>query len=396
MKKEKDWKSWLGWFVFCVALIIIYKTLDNFSSIFSWIDNFNKIIMPFIIAIIIAYIFYIPCKRLEDVYKKSKVKFISKKRRGLATLTIYIIAGFAIFVIFRFVFPTLTKSITELASNLPGYYNRAIEYFSSLPDDSPLKQLNIADIILRLKEINLTEKIMEFLNFDNIWQYIKGVMDFTGIIFDAFVTFVVSIYLILERGDIKSFLKNLSKAIFSKEMNVKLADYYRKTNTIFFSFISSQVLDAIIIGIISTIAMSILHVKYAVLLGFLIGLFNIIPYFGAIAAIAISIIITIFTGGIFKAIWMAVTVIILQQIDANIINPRILGNSLQLSPILVIFSVTIFGSYFGVLGMFLAVPIAAMFKILLLDFIDERKEEKYKEKIEENKKVVKKPKSKNI
>lgn len=393
MKKEREWKKWLGLFVFSVTLIVIYKTLDNFGVIFTWLNNFNKIIMPFIIAVIIAYIFYIPCRSVEKIYRKSKIKLISKKCRGLATLTIYLIAGFVIFVIVRFIFPTITKSITELAMNLPGYYNRALEYFSNLPEDNILKQLNIADMILKIKEINIAEKIIDFLDFDNISQYIKGVMDVTGIIFDAFVTLVVSIYLILERSDIKSFLRNLSKAVFNKDMNIKIAEYYRKTNTVFFNFISSQVVDAIIVGVISTIAMSILKVRYAVLLGFLIGLFNIIPYFGAIAAVGIAIIITIFTGGPFKAIWMAITVIILQQIDANIINPRILGNSLQLSPILVIFSVTILGSYFGVLGMFLAVPIAAMIKILLLDFIDERKEEKNRiekeEFIKNNKKVIK-------
>ena len=387
MKKEKDWKRWVGLFLFCVTLIVIYKTLDNFGVIFTWLDNFNKIIMPFILAIIIAYIFYIPCRSVERLYRKSKIKIISKKCRGLATLTIYLIAGFAIFVIIRFVFPTLTKSITELAMNLPGYYNRALDYFSNLPEDNALKQLNIADMVLKVKEVNIAEKVVGFLDFDNVSQYIKGVMGLTGIIFDAFVTLVVSIYLILERSDIKSFLKNLSKAMFNKEMNERLAEYYRKTNNVFFNFISSQVLDAILVGIISTIAMTIMKVRYAALLGFLIGLFNIIPYFGAIVAVGISIIITIFTGGIFKAIWMAITVIILQQIDANIINPRILGNSLQLSPILVIFSITILGSYFGVLGMFLAVPIAAMIKILLLDFIDERKEEKNRIEMEEKKKA---------
>lgn len=375
MKKERDWKKWIGLFSFCVMLIVVYKTLDNFSSIFSWIGNFSQIIMPFILAVIVAYIFYIPCKKIENIYSKSKIKFVVKKRRGLSTFTVYILAAFFIFLIVRFVFPTLTTSITELASNLPDYYNRAIEYFSNLPEDSKLKEFNISDMVLKVQEINITDKIIEFLNFDNIAQYIKGVMDITGIIFDAFVTLVVSIYLILERGDIKSFLSNLSNAIFNEELNEKISIYYKKTNMIFFSFISSQVLDAIIIGIITSIAMSILNVKYAILLGFLIGLFNIIPYFGAIVAVAISVIITIFTGGIIKAIWMAITVVILQQIDANIINPKILGNSLQLSPILVIFSVTLLGSYFGVLGMFLAVPIAAMIKILLLDFVEERKKE---------------------
>lgn len=90
----------------------------------------------------------------------------------------------------------------------------------------------------------------------------------------------------------------------------------------------------------------------------------------------ISIIITIFTGGLAKALWLALVIIILQQIDANIINPKILGNSLQLSRILIIFSVTFFGAYFGVLGMFLAVPIIALLKVFVFDFITEKNKEK--------------------
>ena len=115
-----------------------------------------------------------------------------------------------------------------------------------------------------------------------------------------------------------------------------------------------------------------MKIKYATLLGFVIGMFNIIPYFGAIVAIAISIIITIFTGGITQAIWLAIIIIVLQQIDANIINPRILGNSLNLSPILVIFSVTVGGAYFKLLGMFLGVPVIALLKIILTEYIEEK------------------------
>ena len=127
--------------------------------------------------------------------------------------------------------------------------------------------------------------------------------------------------------------------------------------------------------------MSILKVKYAVLLGFLIGLFNIIPYFGAIVAVVVSTLITILTGGWQKALIMIVVTIIVQQIDANIINPKITGSRLNISPLLVIFAVTVGGAYFGVIGMFLAVPVAVLIKLIIEDFILS-KNEKRKEVVE--------------
>ena len=136
-------------------------------------------------------------------------------------------------------------------------------------------------------------------------------------------------------------------------------------------------------GILTSIAMTVMNVEYATLLGFLIGIMNVIPYFGAIIGVAISVIITIFTGGWLKALWLCLVLIILQQIDANIINPKILGNSLKISRILIIFSVTFFGAYFNVLGMFLGVPIIALIKVFVIDFIDERNREKLEENSEE-------------
>lgn len=122
--------------------------------------------------------------------------------------------------------------------------------------------------------------------------------------------------------------------------------------------------------------MTIMGIKYAPLLGFLIGLFNIIPYIGAIIAVVISALITLITGGTSQAIWMLIVVIILQQIDANIINPKIVGQSLKVSPLLVLFSVTIGGAYFGILGMFLAVPVAAIIKIIAEDYVNYKLAEK--------------------
>ena len=185
--------------------------------------------------------------------------------------------------------------------------------------------------------------------------------------------------MLMERDQIKRFLARLLEVIFSKKVNDSLVKYFRKTNSIFFSYISGQIIDAIVVGIIIGIALTLMKVKYGILLGFLVGLFNIIPYFGAIFAVVLTIIITIFTGGITQAIAVAIVIIVLQQIDANIINPKILGTSLNLSPILVIFSVTVGGSYFGVLGMFLGVPAIAFIKLLITNFIEYRTKVKFEQ-----------------
>ena len=229
--------------------------------------------------------------------------------------------------------------------------------------------MNIKEYVSSLQEIRIEKEIIKWINLENLSSYIQGIVGATNVIFDAFVTFVVSIYMLLERSDIKSFLHNLSKVIFDKKTNDTIAKYYNKTNSIFFTFITSQIIDAFIVGIVISIVMNLMNVKYAVLLGFIIGLFNVIPYFGAIVAVIFAVIITGFTGGITQALLVGVVITALQQIDANVINPRILGTSLNLSPILVIFSVTCGGAYFGPLGMFLGVPVCAFLKLIILDFI---------------------------
>ena len=195
----------------------------------------------------------------------------------------------------------------------------------------------------------------------------------------------MSVYILLQRGRIVNFLRRLTRALFNKTTYETIDKYFMKANEVFFTFVSSQLLDAVIVGILTTIAMLILKVKYAPLIGFMIGLFNMIPYVGAIIAVGLGIFITFITGGFGKAVAMAIVVIILQQIDANIINPKIIGSSLEISPLLVLFAITIGGAYFGVLGMFLAVPIAVVIKTIVNDFVNSRN--KIKDEQEKNREV---------
>ena len=367
---SKEWKKWLFWFSFAVASIAVYKTVDSVSVIFNELKNFIDVLMPFILAVLGAYILYIPCRGTEKVLKKIKFKLISKHARGISIFLVYVLIVLFIYLTINLILPTVSGSISDLAKNLPIYYNNALDFINNQDEDSLITKLNLKDYIANIPNLKIEQEIVKWVNFDSILTYVKGIVGTTSVIFDAFVTIVISVYLLLERSEIKAFLVKVSNAFFDSKTNKSIAKYYNKTNHIFFTYITSQVFDAFIVGIIISLVMTWMGIKYATLLGFIIGLFNVIPYFGAIVAILIAFIITIFTGGIGQALWLGVIITVLQQIDSNIINPKILGTTLNLSPILVISSVTIGGAYFGILGMFLGVPVTAFLKVIIEEYVD--------------------------
>ena len=370
MKEKGNITKWLYWFSLAIAVIIVYKFLDNFTQIGQFIANLIGILMPFIMGALIAYILYIPCKKVEECFNRTKYKFLKKRRRGLAIFTVYLIILIILFILVNVILPPITNSVYDLLNNLPGYYKTITNGLNELPEDSFWVKINAQEIVNKISKIDFAK----YLSVESITGYIKGVISVASGIFDVFVTIIISIYILRDRARIIKFLRKLTATLFKEETYMAISKYFNRTNTIFFNFISGQLIDAIIVGVVTTIAMTIMGVKYAALLGFLIGLFNMIPFFGAIIAVMIAIFITICTGGIGQAIWLAIVIIILQQIDANIINPKIIGDKLKISPILVIFSVTFAGAYFGVLGMFLAVPIVAMLKLLINDYLDYKAE----------------------
>lgn len=370
IKKFKGETKWFYWFTLLVAIVIVYKILDNFTGIGEWVAELIKVIKPFLMAILLAYLLYIPARKIEVLYRKNKV--LSKKARGLSVATTYILAILIIALLIKILVPMLSDSIGELASNLPGYYDSAIKYIEELPEDNILKTEAVQNAIKKLQQID----IAKLLDLDNLAMYLEKVIGIANGIFSAFVTIVVSIYILLERAEIVNFVKRLNRSIFTEKKCQAIDRYFEKGNDIFFKYISGQIIDAIVVAIIMSVALTIMKVKYAVLLGFLIGVFNLIPYFGAIIAVIVACLITIFTGGFVQAIWVAVVLIILQQIDANIINPKILRDALEISKILIIFAVTVGGAYFGVLGMFLGVPAIAVIKMMLDDYIERNEKEK--------------------
>lgn len=369
-ENKHGWKKRISWMFIIIILMIIYKLLDNFSGVSAWFAKLFGILKPFFIGILIAYILFVPCRAIERALKKTKSKFLNKRARGLSVLLIYIIAFLVIMIITNFIFPVLKESVVELVSNAPNYYNTVIEKYNELPEDNVLKNDVIKEKMAEFENIDI-KQILNISN-DKLLDYVKNIVGVFSGLFNIFVSLVVSVYVLLQRRHLVGALRKFSKAIFNEKAYEAIDKYFLEANEVFFTFIGSQVLDAFIVGIMTTVAMLIMKVQYAPLLGFIIGLFNLIPYIGAIVAVAMAVVITFITGGLKQMIIMAIVVIILQQIDANIINPKILGNNLKTSPLLVLFSISIGGAYFGPMGMFLAVPVAVVIKLILKDFVDNR------------------------
>ena len=370
MKKEikSHWHTWIFLLSLGISLIIVYKALDSIGYLGGFLTNLISVVSPFLVGLLIAYLLYIPESKIERLFKRSKYKIFRKNARKWGILVTYIIAILVILIIVNVILPVLVESIDELISNLQNYYGKIITTYNNLPDNSIFKSEKVYSALKELQNFD----IKQYLSMDRIAGYLKSVVGVARGIFDVFVAIVVSVYILAERNEILLFLKKLSKALFKEKTYKYIENNFYRSNGIFFKFISGQLIDAVVIGILCSIALNIINVKYASLLGFTIGLFNIIPYFGAIFAVAIASIITLITSGFSKALILLIVIIILQQIDANIINPKIIGDSLKISPLLVILAVTIGGAYFGIIGMFLGVPVAAVLKILVNDYIDNK------------------------
>jgi len=353
---NNQWFKWAPAFIFAVLLIVLYKTLDNFGEIKDSIHGLFRSLSPFLLAILIVYFLYIPCEKMESLYKKSIRSFIVKRARGLSILTVYSALVLIIALIMTFVIPILIKSLIEFAGSVPAYYKHIMEKF---PDNEFLNDFDMSDFYHLLDPIKLE-------------QLGKSIVVFTSGIFNMVISLVVSLYILLDRENITNFFRKISKVFFKEKIRGQLKKYLRQINKVIFAFILGKSIDSMINALVVTSILLILDVKYAFLLGIICGIANFIPYLGTLVAVAFACVITLITGGMPKAITTLIALIIFQQLDCNFIEPKIMGKTLKINPLLIIFAVIMGGAYFGVIGMFLAVPVITIIKQILLEYIDSK------------------------
>ncbi|MBS4535376.1 AI-2E family transporter [Clostridium sp. D2Q-14] len=334
--------------IFIFLIIIYYIYNDN---------SLRGIVFTIFISIIIAYI-------INPV-----VNFLESKRikRIYGTLLVYLSIIGIIYLIAVLIFPAIFKEVKNLIELLPEYANNISKFIDNFYDNY---YRNIENLPFGLNEISnsIENNITEIQNI--LIDGIKGSMDFLMSFFSkALNIFLIPIIVFYLVKDKEFFKKNIEMTI-PKKYRADIISLAKKIDYSLGNFIRGQFIIAVFVGIFTAISLLILNVNYALIIGFISGITEIIPYFGPIIGGSLAVLFALLESPM-KAVWALILFVVIQQIEGNILQPKIMGDKVGLHPLLVIIALLVGGNLMGILGMLLAIPITTTLKIIL-SFIVEK------------------------
>ena len=369
--REDKHKIALALFIVTCSLII-FTFLQNFNALVGVFKLIVSILFPFLFALGIAFIVNMPMAMIENKLL-SHLPLKPKMRRIIALISSYILFVAAIAFLLFTIIPQLITSIQKIIAGIPNML-KSIESFLQ---DSDWAHPYLEEISGKIRELTNADLVEYFQNWitPESSQYINRLLDtllgtisnvFTGFI-TLFLSFVFSIYMLNSKETLSRQGKELLYS-FARESvadQVMYISYTAYDN--FYNFFTGQFLEAIILGFMNFVGMSILRLPYAIVISTLISFGALIPMVGAILAGLVGFLILL-TVSPLEAVGFAIFIVVLQQFDGNLVYPKVVGRSIGLPSIWVLFAVTIGGSVFGIMGMLLFVPIASTCYDLLSDY----------------------------
>ncbi|MCM1329688.1 MAG: AI-2E family transporter [Ruminococcus sp.] len=354
-------------FAVCLALVIICM---RSTEIFGYIKQFFKVIAPVTWGIAIAYICNPIVKVLERLFKKifDKKKPHPKLNRSLSVFISMILLITVISAILALVIIQVRDSVVEILYNIPSYINQLENLVVKLLGDYPDA---VKFIEGQLETIQPT--IMDYANNiisrlgDNFVKVKDGAIGFVVSMKDFIIGFIVAIYLLFSKEIFTAQARKITYALFPKPLCKGILRTCAKANQTLSGFLSGKLLDSFIIGVICFVVMRIANWEFVALISIIIGVTNIIPFFGPFFGAVPSALLLLMTNPK-HVIPFVIFIIILQQFDGNILGPKILGDSTGLSPFWVMFAIFVGGGLFGFMGMLLGVPVFAVIYALLSEF----------------------------
>ena len=351
-----------------VLLIITYSVLlifalINYQPILAFIGKILDLISPFFIAVGIAYVFNIPLK-----FYLNKLPEQMKYRKALAAVLALVTILLIFFVIIRIIAPQLQESIGMLIDNVPGYIEKSNEFINKLTAEFEFSEEMLTQINNLIGEAS--KWLMSFATdlLPRLLAIGKGV---TNGIMNLFLALIIAVYMTVSKEKLLNQLKNVLYAFLPEPVNSYVNHAATMANSTFSSFISGQLVEAVIIGVLCYIGCLVLKIPYAPILAVVIGCTNIIPIFGPIIGTFVCAVLIVFVSPI-KAVIFIVFGICLQQFESNLIYPKVVGTSVGLSGLWVLFAITLGGGLFGLMGMLLGLPTFAVLYRLCGDEVARR------------------------
>jgi len=358
-----------------IALLIL--GILYFEEILKFVGILINVIQPFIIGFVFAFIFNIPNKYF---IKKLPIKNEKIKKIIAAILSILLVIAVIIFLI-MVILPQVIENITSLINNLPDILKKAEDFMNYW-----LKTMNAStDLVSTIEKLQV-EYGDQILKTVTAWvpkitswvpSIASGVTQITAFIVKVCMGFMMAVYMLFSKDKLLHQVKKLGIAVLSEKQLDHSLEVIHLTSTTFESFLGGQLIEAIIIGVLCYIGCVILDIPYASIAAVVIGFTNMIPYFGPIIGAVISSILIVLVSPI-KALIFLIFSSILQQVESNLIYPHVVGNSVGLSALWVLFAVSVGGGLFGIMGMVFGLPTFSVIYELLRRWTNKRIEKKNK------------------
>lgn len=361
------------WYIVALVAIIaiIFLMIANWGVVLAVIGKFLTILMPFILGFFFACFINPLVKRVHSLLNRMKPGKGAKIKKAFSVIISYVVVIGVITVLLIYIIPQIKASIGELGNTIQDGYQYMITHQKELNEKIPF--IGLGGGIEYIKEFAY-KKIMS--NGSEILPYVYYVSSsLLTTSYNVLMGLVISIYIILDMKKLKRSARKVVYALSPKKKEQEVWQTMKQCSHIFNGFLIGKMIDSLIIGILCLIAMSILKLPYALLLSLIVCITNMIPYFGPIIGAIPGVMIYLFID-IRYAFIFALMILILQQFDGLYLGPKILGDQTGIKPLWVIFGITVGGAYFGVMGMFLGVPVVAVIMYLLQLFLDKKLKKK--------------------
>lgn len=361
------------WYIVALVAIIaiIFLMIANWGVVLAVIGKFLTILMPFILGFFFACFINPLVKRVHSLLNRIKPGKGEKIKKAFSVIISYVVVIGVITVLLIYIIPQIKASIGELGNTIQDGYQYMITHQKELNEKIPF--IGLGGGIEYIKEFAY-KKIMS--NGSEILPYVYHVSSsLLTMSYNVLMGLVISIYIILDMKKLKRSARKVVYALSPKKKEQEVWETMKQCSHIFNGFLIGKMIDSLIIGILCLIAMSILKLPYALLLSLIVCITNMIPYFGPIIGAIPGVMIYLFID-IRYAFIFALMILILQQFDGLYLGPKILGDQMGIKPLWVIFGITVGGAYFGVMGMFLGVPVVAVIMYLLQLFLDKKLKKK--------------------